>query len=148
MPAALACASAEVHGRKIVPSTLIRHDDVGLCIRYTCQRDSLVKITKERWPKVCAYNSKAHLDLGDQVRGKSVAVYVASKRVLRRSKVSGYSGTHSNGYLETHAQTYAELTEAFENLVNSATAQQVALPAPAKQLPLAAPAKGNPRRSR
>lgn len=135
MPAALACASAEVHGRKIVPSTLISHGDVGVCIRYTCERDSLAKITKERNPKECAYNEKAHLNTGDQIRGKSVVVYVASRRLVRRSKASGYSATHSNGYFETGEKTYAELTQEFQNLVNSAAKQQAALPALPEQLP-------------
>lgn len=87
----------------------------------------MARIIQERIPKKCAYNDNAHMDLDDQLNGKSLIVYEASCRPLPRNKTSGYSGTHSNGYLETKDKTYAELTEPFENLVNSLTKQQAAL---------------------
>lgn len=148
MPAALACKTAEAHGRKIVASAIINHGDVGVCIRYSCERDSLAKITKERVPKSCTHNSKAYMDYGDQIRGKNIAVYVAGRRPLRSVKVSAYSGTHSNSILETNNTTYAELTQAFENIVNSAAKQKAALPVsvPAKQLSAPKKAKGKRRR--
>lgn len=129
MPAALACASAAVHSRKVSIAAAIKHGDVGVCFRYKCERDSSAQITAERDPKKCEFNKKAHLNLGDQIRGKTVVAYVAGRRPIRISKGSNYSATHSIGHFETEANTYAELTEAFENIVNSVAKQQASLPA-------------------
>lgn len=138
--------SIAVNARKITPSTAQKHPDVGTCIRYKCDRDSLARIMEERVPKECIYDPEAHLNAGDQVRGKTILVYEASRRLLLREKLSGYSGTHSNGYLETKNKTYAQLTEPFKNLVNSAANQQAALNIRQQRALLAAPEETNKRR--
>lgn len=86
------------------------------------------------------------MDLNDQLNGKALVVYQASRRPLPREKTSGYSGTHSNGYLETEDKTYAELTLPFENIVNSVAKQQAALTAKQQAALPAAPEAPTKRR--
>lgn len=118
-PASVYCAKAFVASKKPTPTTAVKVEGIGVCMRYRCERDSSAEISKEISPKVCQNDGGAHMDLGDKIEGEIIDVWVKGIKPQDLKKLGGYSARHKSQGFQTWDATYAALVQPFVHIENA-----------------------------
>ncbi len=109
----LECAAADVVAKKIEASIPLHHQLFGKCVRYSCTRDGLARITKELNPKESLCNNPlSKKNLGDTLKANSFDVLVKGFKAIKTKKVH-WSGAHNANEMSTKDYTFAEITIPF-----------------------------------
>jgi len=113
--ASIECDGAEIIFRKITLGSLINLRDVGLCRKYSCERNSESTIEKELNPKNPVYSETSHLDSGDKLKAESIVVYVKKCTQIKIQKIDK-SHRHNAQQANSDVYTYATISEMFPNI--------------------------------
>jgi len=129
--ASIECDAAEIISRKINYGALISLPDIGICSKYSCERNSETTIQKELTPKNPIYRSQSHLELGDKLTAENIILYI---RKSTKIKVEKIDNTHRHNAQAAYSKcfTYAEITMIFPNIKEIKDLRQI--PPPPKKL--------------
>ena len=130
--ASIECNGAEIVSRKINFGSLINFPDIGLCRKYSCERNSESTIEKELNPKNPLFKKTSHLDLGDKLKADSIILYIKKSPQIKVHKIDA-TGRHNAQQANSDVYTYGEITEIFPNIKIIRDPIQV-LPPPKKLL--------------
>lgn len=113
--ASIECNGAEIISRKINFGALISLPDVGLCRKYSCERNSESTIQKELDPKNPVYKKTSHLDFGDKLKAESIVLYINKTTNIRIQKIDK-SHRHNSQKANSNVYTFAEISQTFPNI--------------------------------
>lgn len=130
--ASIECEGAEIVSRKINVGAIVDLPNVGVCRKYSCERNSETAVKKELYPKVPLYKNTSHLDLADELAAETIVVYVRKTSPLRIQKIDN---THRHNAQEANSNcyTFCEIAVIFPNITVLKDPRQQ-LPTPKKLL--------------
>jgi hypothetical protein len=113
--ATIECDAAEIISRKINFGALISLPDIGVCSKYTCERNSETTIQKELNPKNPLYKEQSHLDCDDKLTAENIVVYIRKNSKIKVEKIDN---THRHNAQKANSKhyTFAEITMIFPNI--------------------------------
>jgi len=112
---AIECNGAEVISRDIKLSSFVNMPNIGKCRKYNCKRNSEASVTKEIADKKKKNYLNAYVNLGDNISGENITVYVNSIKP-QKIEVINHTGRHKAQKTETNCFTYAEISLQFHNI--------------------------------
>ncbi len=127
--ASIECADADIISRKILPAAIQNIPKIGICRRYTCQRNSEAFIIKNI--NEALYKDTSHINKGDSLKAENLAIFIKSTKTIEKEKCP-YTGRHNVQYMSSKYYTYAEITQQFPNIPIITDSKQI--PASPKKL--------------
>lgn len=113
--ASIECKGAEIISRKINFGALVQLPDIGVCRKYSCERNSESTIEKELVPKNPLYKTTSHLNLGDTIKADTIVLYIKKATQIKVSKIDN-THRHNAQQANSNVYTFAEITEMFPNI--------------------------------
>lgn len=112
------CMECEVTTRKVVPSGIQQHEDLGMLVKYDFSRNCKAKNLEELVPKEYKYKITSNLDLGTALNADSIYILTKSLKPLNLDVVNESSRHKANkGCIKSF--TFAEIKYPLQNVINS-----------------------------
>ena len=112
------CDKCKLTSRKIVPSSIQRDKVLGRVIKYECSLNSCAENLKELNPKKFKYKLGSNLELGSQLKAKSI--FILTKQLTKPSlTIINESGKHKSSNFIVNKYVFAEIKYPLDNVINS-----------------------------
>lgn len=98
-----------------------KHPQLGLSVKYSCERDGEAIITRELNPKKAIVRNESALNKGDKIRASEFICIVQNPKSIKPKKLKGkkFSGRHNAQTFQTKDKTFAQIKKPFTHIINA-----------------------------